>query len=343
MIFGPVPLAKAEGAVLAHSLETAGGRLRKGRVLSADDVTALSDAGHDQVIVARLEPGDVGEDAAAARLAAALVPDPEAQGLTRDAAFTGRANLRAGGPGVLALDPAAIAAVNAIDPGITLATLPEWQRVATGMMVATVKIIAYAVAEDALARAEDAARGAIRRVAPVLATAELIVTDLKGAEVGRDDKGVRSIEGRLKALGVELSRLRTVRHEAGAVTAALAEVEADLALILTASATSDAADVGPGGLVAAGGELIRFGMPVDPGNLLFLGRLGERPVIGLPGCARSPALNGADWVLERVVCGIDVTASDIAGMGVGGLLTEIPTRPQPRERRRAAPASETSG
>jgi len=74
-------------------------------------------------------------------------------------------------------------------------------------------------------------------------------------------------------------------------------------------------------------------MPVDPGNLLVLGRIGDRPVIGLPGCARSPALNGADWVLERVACGVPVTSADIAAMGVGGLLKEIPTRPQPRDRR----------
>ena len=86
----------------------------------------------------------------------------------------------------------------------------------------------------------------------------------------------------------------------------------------------------PSALRAAGGEVTRFGMPVDPGNLLFLGQLGARAVIGLPGCARSPALNGADWVLSRLVCGIPVTSADIAAMGVGGLLKEIPTRPQPR-------------
>ena len=77
-----------------------------------------------------------------------------------------------------------------------------------------------------------------------------------------------------------------------------------MVLILGASATSDAADVCPAGLVAAGGRLIRFGMPVDPGNLLFLGEQGGRPVVGLPGCARSPALNGADWVLERLAAGL---------------------------------------
>lgn len=71
--------------------------------------------------------------------------------------------------------------------------------------------------------------------------------------------------------------------------------------------------------------------PVDPGNLLFHGQIGTRPVIGLPGCARSAALNGADWVLERLACGIDVTDEMVARMGVGGLLKEIPIRPAPRE------------
>ena len=72
-------------------------------------------------------------------------------------------------------------------------------------------------------------------------------------------------------------------------------------------------------------------MPVDPGNLLFLGDLTGCPVIGLPGCARSPALNGADYVLARVAAGIAVSDDDIAGMAIGGLLKEIPQRGRLRE------------
>jgi molybdenum cofactor cytidylyltransferase len=73
-------------------------------------------------------------------------------------------------------------------------------------------------------------------------------------------------------------------------------------------------------------------MPVDPGNLLLLGRFGDATVIGLPGCARSPKLNGFDFVLQRVLADLPMTRKDIAAMGVGGLLTEIHTRPQPRDR-----------
>jgi molybdenum cofactor cytidylyltransferase len=121
-----------------------------------------------------------------------------------------------------------------------------------------------------------------------------------------------------------------VDHDAQAIATALKSADAPLICILTGSATSDLHDTAPEGLRRAGGTVAHFGMPVDPGNLLFLGHLGDRPVIGLPGCARSPALNGADWVLERLICGVTVTPADIAAMGVGGLLKEIPSRPRPR-------------
>ncbi|WP_430448370.1 molybdopterin-binding protein [Rhodophyticola sp.] len=332
MKFGPVPVTEAQGAVLAHSLALPGGRLRKGRVLEAEDIAALREAGQTEVIVARLEPGDVDENAAAAALADALVPDPDAAGLSVEAPFTGRVNIRAAGPGIVGLDAAAIAALNAVDPMITLASLPEHQRVSEGMMVGTVKIISYAVSRAALDRALAAARGALWRVPVRRRSADLIVTEVPGAPASPEDKGVRAVAGRLDALGIALARIRIVAHDTAAIAEALAGSEAEMALILTASATSDAHDVAPAGLGRAGGALTRFGMPVDPGNLLFLGDLAGKPVVGLPGCARSPALNGADWVLERVACGLEVTSADIAAMGVGGLLKEIPTRPQPRDR-----------
>ena len=84
------------------------------------------------------------------------------------------------------------------------------------------------------------------------------------------------------------------------------------------------------GFEAAGGRVDHLGMPVDPGNLLLLGQLGDLPVIGAPGCARSPKENGFDWVLHRLLAGLAVTRSDVTALGVGGLLMEIVSRPQPR-------------
>ena len=54
-------------------------------------------------------------------------------------------------------------------------------------------------------------------------------------------------------------------------------------------------------------------------------------MIGAPGCARSPKENGFDWVLQRLLAGLQVSAADIRRMGVGGLLMEIVDRGQPRD------------
>ena len=329
MKFGPVDLKDAQGAVLAHSISLRKGRLRKGRVLDADDLTALADVGIDEVVVARLETDDIGEDDAAQALAEAVLG--QADGLQATEPFTGRVNLLAQGPGVVALDVAALEAVNAVDPMITIATVPPWQQMSKGGMVATIKIISYAVARADLERAiAAAAGGAIGFRGPKLASARLIITEIPG---GVGDKGAKAIADRLGALNVDLSRFVMVPHDEDVLRDAIRAATEDLILILTGSATSDPHDVAPNAVRAAGGKVARFGMPVDPGNLLFIGEFSGRPVIGLPGCARSPALNGADWVLSRVICGVPVSSADIAGMGVGGLLKEIPTRPQPRRGR----------
>ena len=334
MKFGPVPTATAEGAILAHSQMAGGRKIPKGTVLDAAAVAVLMQAGIAEVTVARLDPGDIAEDTAAAALAAALVPDPKAARLKLSAPHAGRVNLNATAPGIVEMDAGRIHALNRIDPALTLATLAPLTRVTPGMLVGTVKVISYAVGGDALDSACAAARDAIRVRPVALNTGGLVMTTLDGAPDKLTGKARGAVEGRLAALGMSLSDVRVVRHEIGAIAEALGALGGDIALILTGAATSDLHDTAPEAVRRAGGTVARFGMPVDPGNLLFLGRLNTRPVIGLPGCARSPALNGADWVLERLVCGLDVSGNDIAAMGVGGLLKEIPIRPQPRERRR---------
>jgi molybdenum cofactor cytidylyltransferase len=328
MKFGTVPTHEALGHVLAHSVALPRGRLRKGVVLEAADVTALVQSQISEVVVAMLEQGDVDENTAALRLAQALVAG--STGLRCSTAFTGRVNLIAETAGVCVLDVAALHAVNSGDPMITVATVPAHHQLRAGDLVATIKIISYAVPQVALDVALGSARGAVNVAAPVLNAATLIITQIAG---GAGEKGRAAIEDRLSALDVDLSEVMVVDHTQTALAQAIEQATTPLVLILTGSATSDIHDVAPAALVEAGGEVIRFGMPVDPGNLLFLGVRGTVCVIGLPGCARSPALNGADWVLARAVCGVGVSAQDIAAMGVGGLLKEIPTRPQPRRPR----------
>ena len=332
MKFGPVPVAEAEGAILAHSVGLTSGRLKKGRVLNAADIATLVEQGLAEVTVARFAEDDVPEDAAAARIGAALAPLAGEQGLMVTAPFTGRVNLYAADRGVLSLDAALVGRLNTIDEAITVATLPDHARVAPRQMLATVKIIPYAVPEAAVAAAEAMLAGQTTiRVNPLARkTASLILTRTPGMSDKLLTKGAEAVRARLTALEIDLISERQCLHVTADLARAVAEVPGEIVLILTGSATSDRHDVGPGALVLAGGRLTRFGMPVDPGNLLFLGDLAGRPVIGLPGCARSPKLNGADWVLERVACGLDPTSEEIAAMAVGGLLKEIPSRPEPR-------------
>jgi molybdenum cofactor cytidylyltransferase len=331
MLFGTFPLGEAEGAILVHSIRAGGRLFKKGRVLAKPDLAALAEAGIEQVTAARLQSGDVAEDEAATRVAKALV----ANNIRLGAAFTGRANLYAEKSGIVVLDPACIDAVNAIDESVTVATLAPYAIVAPGEMVATVKVIPYAAPGSAVEQAARAAAKAPIRVAAFKALrAALVSTYLPGQKLSLLDKNRSALEARLAPLGGTLVFERRVEHQTETVSDALREAESskpEIYFVFGASAITDRRDVIPAAIVSAGGEIYHFGMPVDPGNLLLLGRLDGKPAIGLPSCARSVKVNGFDFVLRRLFAGLPVTSADIMRMGVGGLLQEIPSRPQPRD------------
>lgn len=331
MKFGAVPVEEAAGAVLAHSLSVSEGRIGKGTVLTSEHLSQLADAGHHHVTVARLMDGDLEENRAAEAVAKAIAPDPSALNVRISAAGAGRVNLYATKPGIVAVDEAKLRQLNSVDPMITIATLADATRVDPGTMLATIKIISYAVTEAAVSAACADVAGALRVQVPNYSTASLIETSVAGVQFSA--KGRNAMEDRLSRLGMTLTPAIDVAHAEAPLAAAIQSAPGDVVFILTASATSDAQDVAPQALRDAGGKVAAFGMPVDPGNLLFFGDLEGKPVIGLPGCARSPALNGADWVMERLICGRTLTQQNISEMGVGGLLKEIPTRPRPRARR----------
>ena len=213
---------------------------------------------------------------------------------------------------------------------VTLATLPDRQRVETGDLVATLKIIPFAVPQATV----NAARPAqpLVRIQPLRPQTISLIQTQPGTVSDRVlDKARDALQARLAALGSSIGQEQRVPHQSDAVAAALdADKSGDLVVIFPGAATQDRRDVGPSGLVAAGGEVAHLGMPVDPGNLLFLGAHAGRPVIGAPGCARSVAFNGFDWVLERACADLVPTPAEIQALGVGGLLKEIPSRPLPR-------------
>ncbi len=332
MKFGTISLDDALGAILAHSLQTRAGIIKKGRPLNAVDIEKLRAAGFIEIMAARLGSGDVPEDDAAAAVAQAIA----GSGVRVAEPFTGRCNLYAEVPGIASLEVGALQAINRIDEALTIATLAPFERVEAGQMLATVKVIPFAVAEATVAQAVVLAEGGLVSVAPFAKKrAGLILTRFRNTKASVLDKRRRVMTGRLTALGSDMGETLTVPHDTGAVANAIAELAArgcDPIIVFAASAIVDRNDVIPAALVQAGGEVTHLGMPVDPGNLLMLGRLGSGDVFGAPSCAGSPTLNGFDWVLERRLANLPVGRREIQAMGVGGLLKEIATRPQPRER-----------
>jgi molybdenum cofactor cytidylyltransferase len=338
VIFGEFPLVECEGLLLAHSLRLPDRIMKKGRRLTSADSRLLAAAGIEKVHGARLDLEDVDENTAAGMVAAALT----GPGIAARTPHAGRCNLYATQRGLVTVDAATIGRINRIDEAVTVATLPPLSAVRKGAVVATVKIIPLAVGRvcvDACATAagQDVALGLLS-FRPQRAA--LVVTEQPGEPSRNYIAAVTSSRRRMEELGSHLGLVQRCAHDAPAVAAALREaLAAGCSLIMISGTTvpKDRADTVPAAIVAAGGEIVHFGMPVEPGNMLLLARIGAVPVIILPGCARSRRSNGLDWVLQRMLAGLPMGREQIMDMGVGGLIRspleadedETAVRPEP--------------
>ncbi len=338
MKFGPVPLERAEGKILGHNVAGRDGRrlLRKGKALSVEHVAVLREMGRTVAYVAELEPGDVGEDVAARRVAEAAQGD----GLRLLGSATGRVNVLATTQGLFRVNTGRLVRLNECQ-GVTLAALDTHTAVGRGQAVATIKVIPYAVPEPIVVRAEAIATEG----EPLIRVDELLSRSvgmiLSGSPSVRDKlfEHFSPLEERVRSLGSHIAKRDYVTLDDDSGESVLASVierqrDAGVLLILLAGETAimDVGDIMPRALERAGGRVECVGAPVDPGNLLMLGYIGDVPVLGAPGCARSRKVNVVDWVLPRLLVGDRLTRADIVAMGHGGLLEDVPERPLPRSR-----------
>lgn len=340
MKFGPVPLDRAHGHILGHNVTDEDGRrrLRKGRALRDTDLDTLRALGIEQVYVARLEPGDVDENDAAGRVATQVA----GSGLRLSPARTGRVNVYAVELGVLRIDLDRLQALHRCE-GVTLATLPRFTPVRPERMAATLKVIPYALPTEAVAQA-----CAVGEEEPVLSVVPftlrrvaLVLSGSAGAE-SRIVHGFReALRLRLEALGATIETVDYVAlgpyasdtaDEARLAATLTRRIDGGAELVILAGETAimDRHDVTPRAVERAGGSITGFGMPVDPGNLLLLGYRGAVPILGAPGCARSPKTNVVDLVLPRLLAGERLSRDDLLALGHGGLLDDVPERPLPR-------------
>lgn len=321
------------GAKLAHRTVLKNGvKLTKGKILSETDLAALHQNGLESVTAAILEAGDIWEDEAA-RLLSEIFGGTH---IRIGKAATGRVNLYAACDGILTYKRENFIAFNSVDPRITCAALKPYERVQKGQMVATVKIIPFGLPKAVCGKAIDALSGDVFNLHAYDHSLKIALVQTQVEETAAKvlDKTQKITAERLSAFGLELDASDRLPHKADLLAAYLSGAASaqDIITIFGASAICDIADVVPQAIVRAGGKIDYLGMPVDPGNLILLGHIGETIIIGAPGCARSAKLNGFDWVLERLCARLPVTNQDIVEMSVGGLLTEIPSRPSPRDK-----------
>lgn len=343
MIFGEFRCDDALGVMLAHTLSVGAKTLKKGRVLDARDLALLREAGIATVSGARLEADDVAESAAAAEIAALLAGGNTAP---RDP-YTGRCNLHASARGLVEVDAERIDSLNLLDEAIAIGTLPRHTPVREGQVIATVKIIPFAVPRRLIeACREIASTGPLVRVAGFRPRrVALVMSERPGMKEGAFRATVAATRARLEALGSRLALVLRCAHERGAIEDMLRQSLAagcNLLLVAGATVTKDRKDVVPASVVAAGGVIEHFGMPVEPGNMLLLAHIGAVPVVNLPGCARSQRTNGFDWVLRRQVAGLPLTRVDIMRMGVGGLIRN-PLEPDEGDHAEDAAEGEAAG
>ena len=334
MKFGKIMAKDAVGAILAHSINENGIRWKKGRVLTNSDIAALAAIEIDRVTVAQLEHGDIGEDAAATKIANLL----KGTGVFASEAFTGRVNLIAHYDGLIKFEKKIIETLNLVDESITVATASNYERTTKNKIVATIKIIPFAVHKNIMRECQavlSKTQSAVNVIPFKPKRVALIQTTLGEMKESILVKTTSVTRSRVEMLGLKLVDDLRIPHNVTDVASALTSSlnkKIDICLIAGASAITDRRDIVPAGISEAGGKIIHLGMPVDPGNLLLLGSVGEMVTIGLPGCARSPKFNGIDLILNRLAADISLGARDIMLLGVGGLLNEYPGRPMPRNK-----------
>ena len=332
MKFSEYHLDDALGAILAHSLRLPNKSLKKGTVLTDSDLSFLKEYGYEKIVCAKLEEGDLNEDVAAAELATLIA----GSNLVKGNAFTGRCNLFSETSGLVVFNPLYLDRFNSVHESITLGTVAPFQNVSKGQMIATLKIIPFAIPSKLLRKIKvnkDDFENLLHVAPYPEKKVTLIQSRLPGTKETVLNSTLEATSFRLQNLGIlDLNEARC-NHDQNSLSELIIQAvkeQAELILISGASAVVDRRDVVPAAIEHAGGKIRHFGMPVDPGNLLLLGSINGIDVVGIPGCARSPKLNGFDWVLQRLLANIPVESVDIMRMGSGGLLKDIITRPLPR-------------
>ncbi len=319
------------GSVIAQTYNLPGKTISKGTFVTSDIVDYFKEDDVQNILCAVPDSDDIHEDEAANIISNAI----DRSHLYTESASTGRVNFKSRSLCLVRYERELIKEVNLIDESIAFSIVEHNQLLAKNDLIATLKIIPFFTQKRY-----------VDQVISILAKNELFKThSLNKKEVSLIQtsfewqkksmfKATSNVtRNRLEALDCSLNEEKLIRHDFEVLRSEIrSSIESgiDILLISGASAIIDRSDYIPKAILSEGGEIIQYGLAVDPGNLLLVGKIGKTAIIGMPGCARSPKLNGFDWVLQLLMADIPVVKEELAQMGAGGLLMEIASRPLPR-------------
>ena len=326
MFFGKIKVKDSLNCILAHTITINNKTFKKGTIISDIEKKYFSTNKIKTIVCAKLDKNDIHEDKAANL----IIKKFQNNSLAVEKAFTGRANILANKSGLLVINEEKINSFNKISDDITIATLKNNCKVKKGEMIATIKIISFSVKLLFINKIQKLFLKNALIINPFQnKKCALILTHYNNMNIKLNTITEKRIKERLKNLNCILDTINYCEHDTKDISKNInsnLKNKIEVIMVLGSSAIVDINDKIPEAIKLSKGKIIRFGMPVDPGNLLLLGKIDNTHVIGLPGCARSPSLNGFDWVLERVISDTNINKFDIANMGVGGLLKTLNLR-----------------
>ena len=335
MKFGETDIEHCLGAVLAHSQKLGTRRIAKGTILDTELIDAFRAQGVGALVCAIPEAGDLDENIAAREIALQLAAGAATPSIEMSAAATGRVNFKAREAGILRYGRQALLAFNLVHEGVGLSLCAHNQLLQPGQMAATLKIIPYFLHGDIVQTLlKQLQSGPIFTFHPIVPKKVHLIQTRGAALPEKVYEATEAVtRNRLHHLGCRLNDASVRAHRKDALMGEIQSARksgAELVLICGGSAIADRQDVVPIAIEELGGQIDQLGLAVDPGNMLMVANWQGMPIIGMPGCARSPKLNGFDWVLHLLLAGIELSRYELADLAAGGLLGEIAARPMPR-------------
>jgi hypothetical protein len=307
--------------ILCHDVRDASGKVAapKGARIDAAVARTLLATPWEEIHLLALEPGDLHEEEAGRRLAAAVV----GQGVEVRGYTGGQWTLAAARRGLLRIRSGALTDVNAQE-GMSVFTLFDGQPVEPGEVVAKAKVTPLVLPETTVRAVEQvaAAAGGVILVAGFRPSTVGVVAreSLDARQRARFESALRQ---KIDWLGGRLLPIRFAGPTDQAVAdelRALRTEGADVLIVAGASAL-DPLDPVFGGLTLLGAAMERHGAPAHPGSLLWLARWNSAPVLGMPTCGMFSQATTFDLVLPRLLTGERIGNRELAGLGHGGLLS----------------------